>query len=200
MLPCCPCAAVNHCADVDPKKEGGIFNCLVRCAGAWRVGCTVASILGAALAAAEAQRRGPVWHLPTSAADLPAALVALLAAPPLSPPPCQAPGLPCFCPAAHSATVANPSPSLSRAVLQVTNRMQADPFCQQELRRAEIERADDIRLNRHLFRACTADIKRFCAGMQFGACIGACWGSTSSGGGLPLGAGAAPVRSWARAP
>ena len=51
---------------------------------------------------------------------------------------------------------------------QIVQRAQASPFCQEQLRRIEVERSDDVRLDRHLFRACSADIRAFCKDVEPG--------------------------------
>jgi Golgi apparatus protein 1 len=53
---------------------------------------------------------------------------------------------------------------------QIVQRAQASSFCQEQLRRIEVERSGDVRLDRHLFRACSADIRRFCKDIEPGGC------------------------------
>lgn len=40
--------------------------------------------------------------------------------------------------------------------------------CKDQLKRVEVERAEDVRLDRPLLRACSADIRRFCADEEYG--------------------------------
>lgn len=42
-------------------------------------------------------------------------------------------------------------------------------MCANQLFRAERERADDVRLDRRLYRACSGDMRRWCEGVDEGA-------------------------------
>ena len=42
-------------------------------------------------------------------------------------------------------------------------------FCQEELERWEVQRADDVRLDRHLYHACSAELRSVCADVEPGA-------------------------------
>lgn len=73
--------------------------------------------------------------------------------------------------------------------LQLERIGQVSGPCVEELKRVEKQRAEDVRLDRTLFRACSADVRRFCKDEE--------WGETWGG---IQGAGAvweAGVRVWA---
>lgn len=49
--------------------------------------------------------------------------------------------------------------------------------CVEELGRVVKERAEDVRLDRTLFRACSADVRRFCEDEEWGEGRGEAWQS-----------------------
>ena len=73
-----------------------------------------------------------------------------------------------------SATSTAPAATAAPAARQLDNLAQVSPFCRDQLKRVEVERSDDVRLDRHLYRACSRDMRRFCLGVDQGALA---WGA-----------------------
>jgi hypothetical protein len=160
------------CGDVDPEQEGSATQCLVRRTDSGS-GRQLTAVDDGWLAA-----MGGGW-LDAPAATLSAASCWLSC--------CGAPQR-VIAHDSHAAAAtliqacADPTSRLQAVVmrtslftptcllLQIEHRAQVGALCQEQLERWEVQRADDVRLDRHLFWACSAEMRSGgCKGVKHGA-------------------------------
>lgn len=76
-----------------------------------------------------------------------------------------------------------PTCSLGRpAAAQLGHLPQVSTLCRDQLKRVEVERSDDVRLDRHLWGACSRDMHRYCQGVDPGGLGRALWRAGAAAG------------------